>query len=175
MTLNRVSLEEYLDGELAPGQIALVEQELRVNAGAANLLERMRRERALRGAALATFMPRPGEVTAMVQRLEGKFDEASAPVAKIGGGRQWLIRSAAVAAMLVIAAGAFWAGRATTGGGNGVPVASVPYVVHVVSSDGVVTTHEFPSLAEAKTFAQTIADKAMAQEQVASADGPGVF
>lgn len=182
MTVNRASLDQYLDGEMSPEQIALVDAEVRANPVAANLLERMRRERALRAAAMSTYMPKPVEVTSIMQGLQGAFDEAEergvGPIAKIGPMRGWMVRTAAVAAMLVIAAGAFWVGRATSPSDNGAAVASVPYIVHVVSSDGAITTHEFASLPEAKMFAQTIADradKAMTQDQVASADGPGVF
>lgn len=170
MILNRDILEQYLDGELPASEQARVQAALK-DAPNADLLARLQSQRALRAAALQSYIPSDAS-TATATLLAALHNDAHpAPIARIGPA--WLPRLASLAAVLAIAAGSFYLGHVTatpgtppTGNGNGIastnPATPVDgtYVVTIQRSDGTVLTREFKTLDEARSYAQTLAQQA---------------
>ncbi len=126
MKLNRPILDEYLDGQLASSQVAAVDQELRTNPSATQLVAQMRRERALRQAAFKGFEPSAAEAAHFAARCLAEFKDAQhAPIARIGP-RTILRWSGAIAAGLILMIGCFMAGRTSVT--TPAPVAVIKYM-----------------------------------------------
>jgi len=101
-------LEDYLDGALDASGVAGVERAIASDSATAALLGKLRRQRELRAAAYASYMPSASEASDLAARV---MAEAHAPVGKIGPSRvRWL---SGIAAALVLMAGAFGVGRMT--------------------------------------------------------------
>ncbi len=151
MKLERDMLEQYLDGELAPAQVAQVDQALSADPAAARLLARLRQERALRQAALRTYEPSAQETGALAQSmLHALAEQEHAPLAKIGTAR-WVRWTGAVAASLLLLAGGFYAGRTST---PSVVQAKPEYHVIAIDLAGHPVEYKFASMDEAVKFAQ---------------------
>jgi anti-sigma factor RsiW len=111
----RQKMDEYLDGAPDPTGRQDVENALARDPEVAALLAKMKRERALRGAVYASYTPSSQEAAGFAaQLMDACHDEALQPVGRIGhGALYWTRRIAGVAAAIMIAAGAFAAGRVT--------------------------------------------------------------
>jgi anti-sigma factor RsiW len=102
----REKLDDYLDGTLSAAERAQAEAALARDPAAGKLLSRMRSERALRAAAYESYMPTTHEARSLAERVMAEAHDA--PVGRVG---YWVRRGAAVAAGLILVAGAFVAGR----------------------------------------------------------------
>ncbi len=159
--LNRERLEQYLDGELPPDEATQLDAALTTDSEAREIIAHLRRERALRQAALHTYAPTAAEAGTLAGRWLDEFHAARlAPLARIGG--RWLRRTAGVAAAAAIAIGSFWAGHATAVRPQVYPpTAEQSFVVKFVTPDGVIETQKFSSSDEATAYA----NKLVAQQQ----------
>src|SRR5689334_15638200 len=107
----RELIDDYLDDSLAPAARAEFEKTVGADGRAAGLLAQMKAERAVRAAAMNSYMPTAKESGALAAAVLAACEaEALAPVGRIGGQRA-LTRWLAVAAGLAIVIGAFSAGR----------------------------------------------------------------
>jgi anti-sigma-K factor RskA len=172
-------LDEYLDGALSPDERAAVEAALRADAAAARRLELMQRERALRGAALAGYAPSSDEAEAAAVRIIAAMeDEAAAPVARIGP-RRWIRYAGAVAAAVVVLAGAFAAGRMTAPVQIENRIAEGPTKYSVIYTDdqGETKTKAFDSELPAMAFMAERVQQAgtPGRQAVASIDEQGMW
>ncbi len=175
----RQLLDEYLDNELSPAQRAEIEALLRQNPNASALAEKMKRERALRLAALAAFNPATDDAEAAAVRMIGSMqDAANSPVARIGPS-VWLKRFGTIAAGLIILAGAFTVGRITAP--ETVRTFEITHVIdrttHLVTytADGEHKTQSFASATEAQEFVEQLELKHAIGTALASIDQPGNF
>ena len=173
MKIERHILQEYLDGELPPDRRSLIEQALRNDATAASLLTRLQTHMALRAAALQSYTPSAQEAAQLTHRILADLHAAqTAPLARIGS---WLRPLAAIAAVLLLAAGCFYAGRLTASPNANLastqPSDTRAWTVVVQAVDGSVTTHEFASLEAAQKFAEDAQQKST----VVADSGGGVF
>jgi anti-sigma factor RsiW len=174
MTINRDMLDEYLDGQLAPQQMAQIDQELKTNAAAARLLGQMQRERAVRRSMLGGYEPAPADAAKLAATWLAEFAEAEAsPIAQIGP-RNWIKWMGAIAAALIVMAGGFAVGRGTAPQVAVVPVqpsavATVKYVMPDVNGD----MQEYGSASDAKRAWETVMvamDQQKSTTEVADAD-----
>jgi anti-sigma factor RsiW len=108
MTLE--TLEHYLDGALPADEARAIESAAAADGVLAARIQRLRSQRALRQAALSTYTPTEAESRALIASTLAECRPAV--VGRIGF--KWLRTVGAVAAMLVIAATSFYAGRATS-------------------------------------------------------------
>lgn len=167
MSIDRDVLEQYLDRELASEENARVEAAAQADAGVARLLERLRRERALRAAALASYAPHSAAACQAAQ--EWLETVRTRPVATLYPIRRWLWQIGKVAAVMAIAAGSFYAGQWTRAPKTTVVPESWSVLVH--SGDGEVSVRQFASLEEAQRYADELS---VPVTPVAEAEG-GVF
>ena len=163
-----MKLEAYLDGALSPAEVAVVEAAM-ADPVVAGQLAQVRRQRAVRAAALGTYSPSSEESIALATRI---LDTCSAPV----GSLVWLRRSAAVAAVLALTALSFYAGRSTS---TSVAASGGPtvYIVKNVDPNGnVIHEQRFESYADADAYAKNLADQQQDQQSDAVAlASPGIF
>jgi len=102
----RERLDEYLDGGLDSAARREVEALVASDPAASGMLARMKAQRALRGAAWASYLPTAAESKALAERVLAEAYDA--PAGHIG---YWVRRGAAVAAAALIVVGTFAAGR----------------------------------------------------------------
>ena len=148
----RHKLDEYLDGALDPPARRDVEATLTSDPGAAAMLARLQSQRALRTAALDTYLPASHEAKALAERVLAQAYDA--PVGRIG---LWLRRGAAVAAAIAIVAGTFFLGRmSVTPQRFPVAVTHIEYNVVWIDSVGVQRVQDFASLDDRNKFIQQL-------------------
>ena len=146
MKLDRMLLDEYLDGQLPAARAAEVERGLQTDVPAAQLLLRLRHARALRYAALQGYQPTAEESAALAAKWLGEFaDAAAAPVARIGP-RPWMQWAGALAAGLGLMIGSFMVGR----GSVGTPAAPVAQIEKYYAPGNNGELREYSSANEAK-------------------------
>lgn len=105
------SFEEYLDGGLDEAGRRDVEKQVNADPRAAGVLAALKSHRALRAAAYESYQPTAGESHVLAARMIADFqDEEQRPLWRI---TPEVRRLAAVAAAVVLVAGAFMAGRTT--------------------------------------------------------------
>ena len=149
MKMDTMTLEAYLDGQLADEQMTALRQALDQDAHLRDTLRRLQTQRALRAAALATYQPDASEAAELTARF---MDATTAPVGRVGP-MVWVRRLSAVAAMLLIVAGAYYTGRQSTQAQVLTKtVVQDHYVVHIITPEGEATEHSFASLEEANDF-----------------------
>lgn len=155
MTLNRITLDQYLDGQLAPAEAATIDQQLRTDQTAARLLALMQQERALRLAALRGYEPAADQAAALASRWLAEFKDAqTAPLARIGP-QVWIKWAGAIAAGLALMIGGFYAGRSSAG--------TIPTVaVRILAPDLTGQLHEYNSDVSAQ---KALADFVALQQQ----------
>lgn len=160
MILNRKILEEYLDGELSPRDMAEVDQALQSNGKAQHLLKQLTLEQAARRAALTEYQPTCDETLAVLDDFQDRCDHESV-AGRINPFMLWGKRFAAVAAMIVLTFGAYSLGRgahgtvqqtATSGPAQG-------FIVQVMAADGQISTREFATMQEARKFADELSKR----------------
>ena len=174
--MTRQWLDEYLDGALSPAQAAQVEAALHDDAQAAALLERIKQERALRSAAMATYRPASNEATAAAARVMELLRAETPSIAGRIGPWTWVRRLTATAAVLALIAEAFIAGQRSTPTTVVMVPEPAPTVYTVVYKDsaGEQQTKKFADVLEAQSFIDQL-HTSTAGQAVASLDGPGVF
>jgi anti-sigma factor RsiW len=186
-----ITLELYLDGELPEAEKSALEQRLAADETLAQALAHLKQARALRMAALQTYMPDAIESHRLAQQaLTFCRENQYSPIGRILESSLtgvWFKRMGMAAACLLIAAGSYWAGR-----GSVVPAtqrASAPasssiigYTVQISTPSGQVVSQTFATYQQAKAFAQTytadeqaVSNQSTATPQVASASNTGVF
>ena len=145
----RERLDEYLDGGLEPADRRELEAMLAADPAAAAMLARMKAQRALRAAALDTYLPTAHESKTLAQRVLSEAYDA--PVGHIG---YWLRRGAAVAAAIVIVVGTFALGRATAPAQTEVETRTVYNVVY--TDMGEQQVKEFATMEDRDTFVKEL-------------------
>jgi anti-sigma factor RsiW len=154
MKFDRTILDAYLDGQLPDAQATAVRESALSDPQLRDLLGRLKSQHALRAAALASYEPDEATASALTAAL---LDQVSAPIGRIGI-MKWTRQLGAVAAMLLIGAGAFLYGRSSA------PVATTAatvvvrdhYVVQIVTSTGEATEHLFASKEDANDFVEEV-------------------
>jgi hypothetical protein len=156
-TMNRQTLEEYIDGELTPPEVAAVQ----ADPASVKLLVRARKERALRSAVYAGYQPSPTEAQALASKvLSACAEEAHAPLGSIGiqSIGPWVRRASAIAAVLALVIGGFAAGRISAPTppptAPSVATAQPAEIIRVLYNDdaGETAMKEFDSMDEANGF-----------------------
>jgi anti-sigma factor RsiW len=105
--MTRLTIEQYLDGELTPAEAAA----LLADPASATLIQRAQSDRALRAAVYASYQPSPTEAQALSSKIMSACAEAeNAPVGYIGRRIRY---ASAVAAVVALVIGGFMAGRIT--------------------------------------------------------------
>ncbi len=186
-----ITLELYLDGELPAADRAAVEQRLAGDAQLTEALSHLKQARALRAAALQSYMPDAAESHRLAENaLAFCHENQYAPVGRIlqsTTGGMWIKRIGMAAACLLIAASSYWAGRGSvvpSAPSNSAPAASsiIGYTVQISTPNGQVVSQTFATYQQAKQFAQTytaneqaVSSQTTATPQVASASNTGVF
>jgi anti-sigma factor RsiW len=186
-----ITLELYLDGELPAADGAALENRLAGDAQLAEALGHLKQARALRLAALQTYVPDAVEAHRLAENALAFCQERQyAPVGRImqsTAGRLWIKRIGMAAACLLIAASSYWAGRgsmAQSVQSLSAPAASsiIGYTVQISTPSGQVVSQTFATYQQAKQFAQTytaneqaVSSQSTAAPQVASASNTGVF
>jgi anti-sigma factor RsiW len=174
MTINRDMLDEYLDGQLAPQQMAQIDQELKTNAAAARLLSQMQGQRAVRRAVWDGYAPAAADAAKLATTWLAQFAEAEAsPIAQIGP-RHWMKWAGAIAAALIVMISGFAVGRGTAPQVAVAPVqpttvATIKYMAPDVNGD----MQEYTSASEAKrAWQDTVVamDQQKSSTEVADAD-----
>jgi anti-sigma factor RsiW len=163
MTLNRKTLEEYLDGELSPRDTAEVDQALQSDEKAQRLLKQLAVEQSCRRAALADYQPTAGETLSALDSFQDRCDRELI-VGRIHPVWLWGRRIGSIAAVLALTFGAYALGR------NAQPSSSSPaqgFIVQVMGVDGQMTTREFATMQEARKFADELSKR---PEGLASVD-----
>ena len=145
----RERLDEYLDGGLEPADRRELETTLAADPAAAGMLARMKAQRALRAAALESYLPTAAESKALAGRVLAEAYDA--PVGHIG---YWLRRGAAVAAAIVIVIGTFALGRVTAPPTERVEVRVVYNVVY--TDMGEQQVKEFATMEDRDTFVKDL-------------------
>ncbi len=188
MTIDRRMIEEYLDGEMSPRDMAQVDQALQSDAGAQRMLRRLSVERAARRQALAGYEPTRDETLSCLASFEDKCDR-DVVAGRIGPVALWSRRIGAVAAVAALMISAYSMGRvgqsATAAGKSGSETLKATqvaagntlasgFVVQVVDADGQVSTREFATMQEARKYADDLSKRY--QQGLASADASsGMF
>jgi anti-sigma factor RsiW len=179
MTINRDLLDEYLDGQLAPAQMAQIDQALKADAVAAALLAQMQRQRAVRRNVFAAYEPTPADAAKLSTLWLADFAAAEAsPIAHIGP-RHFFRWAGAVAAALIVMAGGFVLGRGTAPAAPTVAIAPPPAVqtiaaVKYLAPDVNGDMQEYSSAGDAKRAWENVLaamDQQKSSTEVADADG----
>ena len=132
----RERLDEYLDGALDDAGRREIEALVAADPSAARLLSAMKSERALRNAAYASFNPTEYETSTLAHEVIAACeDEAAHPIGHIGA-LVWTRRIAGVAAAIIIAAGAFAAGRASAPVTVGPTASNTAFEAPLIDADG---------------------------------------
>ncbi len=150
------TFEDYLDGALDDAGRREVEAQVGGDARAARILAGVKSSRALRSRAMASYAPGAEEAAGQAAKLLAMCEQESlAPVAKIGPDvKRW----AAVAAAVVVIAGAFMAGRTTAPVQTATVFKTAPGETHTVYNvaytdpTGVFQVRSFDTLAEYNGF-----------------------
>jgi anti-sigma factor RsiW len=168
--------EDYFDGALPASERVALETAVIRDPAAQQMRAAVEQARHLRRAALESFMPAPVEADALRSAFLATLHS---PAGRVGF--PWS-RVASIAAMVVLTAGGFWIGRAsssshqvavtptpaittpiaTTGGTK----APTNYIVTITDPDGNVLTRNFDNINDARRYA------AQWQQNVADADTP---
>lgn len=168
MTLNRKTLEEYLDGELSPRDTAEVDQALQSDEKAQRLLKQLTVEQACRRAALAGYQPTADETLNALDAFQDRCDREMI-VGRIHPFWIWSRRIGSIAAVLALTFGAYALGRNAQSSSS--PLASASptqgFIVQVMGVDGQITTREFATMQEARKFADELSKR---PEGLASVD-----
>lgn len=165
----RERIEQYLDGEMNAAERKALEADVARDSQGTRMLQQMRSERALRAAAYDSYMPTAHEARSLAQQVMA--EAYSQPAGRIGF---WIRRGAAVAAGLIIVAGAFVAGQGF-GPTKTVTVSSDPKVVYnvVYYENGTTMVSEFDSLKERNDFVGELEQRGVTPIIVAEAFPPG--
>jgi anti-sigma factor RsiW len=143
----RKLIEDYLDGALGEAERTDFQRRVASDPVMGRLVAQMKSERALRAAALASFVPTRSEAEAVVQRV---IAETHATLGYVG---IWVKRMAAAAAVLIVVAGGFVMGRATAPN-RAAPSAEAQVIYRVLyfAESGEAQAREFGDLEDANAF-----------------------
>jgi hypothetical protein len=145
----RQKIDEYLDDSMGREERSHFEAELRGDARLREMLNTAQGERALRAAVYASYEPSADEARLLAARAMGAMDAlGDAPVGRIG---VWVRRISAVAAVLVLAVGAYAVGsmKAET---PKTPAKGPVFYVLSTNELGDTETRAFASLTEANEY-----------------------
>lgn len=186
-----ITLELYLDGELPAKDRAELEQRLAVDTQLSEALAHLKQARALRLAALRTYMPDAAEARRLAKNAIAFCHEHQySPLERIFQSHTsgvWIKRMGMAAACVLIAVSSYWAGRGSVTSATQTamaPAASsiIGYTVKISTPSGQVVSQTFATYQQAKDFAQTytaderaVSNQSAAAPQVASASDTGTF
>ena len=165
----RESFEEYLDGELGSDDRLKVEAAVAGDPRAASLMAALKGHRALRAAAIESNAPSAGEARALASHVLALCEEqTNRPLWRI---TPTVKRLAAVAAAVIVVAGAFMAGRTTapvqTLAGKSTVTEVTRYRVAYVDESGTVQVKECDNEADMAGYVASLEQHGVAGIQVA--------